>query len=191
MFCISIWKFVSCYEFVSWNCFVWLLSDFCWIVRNYISFFILVWSCYFFVDVFCVTIWKFLSFYESISWYIIFLRCSTFFCWIIWNFFSFFILEWSCYFFVDVFSISIFIFYSFNNFISWNWLRWFFSVFRWDKFCFFSIFSYYYKLSIRANCWCISFRNYFTIFIFNLNCYSRSFPYEVFFWCEFDNTVFK
>ena len=50
--CISIWKFLSLYEAVTWNIFLRLFAVFAWITWNFIPFLILVTGLHFFVDMF-------------------------------------------------------------------------------------------------------------------------------------------
>ena len=188
MFDISIWKFLSFHESISWDIFLRLVTFFYWISWNFVSFFILVECVNFFIDMLCISVWKFLSFYESISWDWVFLRFFTFFSWNFWNFISIFIFMECSYLFIDVTSISMLISDCFFISVSWNIYLRLFSIFTWVSWDFFSIFIY--KVCTWTNCWSVFSRNIFSCFIFSYNSYTFSSSYVIFFWSECYFTIF-
>ena len=185
VFYIAIWKFLSLYEAVTWDIFLRLFAVFCWIVWNFISVFILVTCLNFLINVLCIAIWKFLSLYEAVAWNI-FLRSCTFLSSCSWNYISIFIFMSCCNFLIDVFCISFFVYFSFNNLISWDIFRWFSSVFCWWKW----VTIFINEWCIRTYCWSVLSCYWCTVLIYTFNCYTFSFSYEVWFWCECYFTIF-
>ena len=95
MFCISIWKFLSLYKSVVRNIiFLRFFSFFCWIIWNFVSFFILEEGYNLFIDMSSVSVFVCYCFYITIL-RNIFLRCCSIFAWISFNWISIFIYKLS------------------------------------------------------------------------------------------------
>ena len=189
MLCISIWKFLSFYEAVTWDIFLRLFAVFCWIVWNYIAIFIFISRCHFLIDVFCISFFVDLSFNNLVSWDV-FSWFSSIFCW--WKWVAIFINEWSirtnCWSVSSCYWCTVLI-YTFNCYtFSFTyevrfWCEGYFTVFI-DSVC---SFTWYFLLSCAiVKCWFNSFIDFNWNFL-TVDCNFSTFKC----WCSWLSLSFR